>query len=218
MTCTRLKFGLTFVTMALAVASQADTLYDQPFMLTANGGYFASAQAGYVQFDSFNLATNATVDSVSWYGVDLNELINLTPINPTSFDIGIYADNGAGLPGTLLSATTVGNSGNATNTGQQLMGLTLYSYSADLTTSFAATANTKYWLKIIDPTSNNDWFWASGSGPDGNHAAQIGGSWGTYADDMSFTLTGTAAPVPEPATMAALGLGLAAFARKRRKH
>lgn len=210
------RFLIVAGSLILAAASHAQTtLYSQPFAQTANGGYFASVTANYYQYDSFRLSTDATVNSLSWFGVDLNELINVTPINPTSFRIGIYADS-AGLPGGLISQSTIGNSGNATNTGQSLMGLTLYGFSGALTTPVSVKANTTYWLQIIDPTTNNDWFWASGTGNDATHVATVGSATNTFADDMSFTLSGVKA-TPEPGTLAALGLGATVLVRGARR-
>ena len=187
----RLPMCASFALLAaVAGTATADTLYSQPFAQTANGGYFASSQASYDQFDSFVLSADGSIESVSWYGVDLNELINLSPINPLSFLVEIWSD-ADGLPGEVLSSTTIEDSAGATDTGQQLMGLTLYSYAGSLSAPFTATAGTTYWIKIIDPTSNNDWFWASASGPDNTHVAIIGGVAGTFSDDLSFTLTGT---------------------------
>jgi hypothetical protein len=192
-------------------AAQAETLYTQPFVETANGGYFASTPTGYLQYDSFVLTANATVTSVSWYGVDLNELLGWTPVNPTSFTVTIHADAG-GAPGAQLSFTTVEDSAGATDTGIDLLGLNLFSYNGTLAAPFAATAGTRYWIGISDPTSNANWFWASGSGTDGVHAAIVGGSLGAYEDDLSFTLAGT---VPEPGSALLFVLGAAGLAGAR---
>jgi hypothetical protein len=57
-----------------------------------------------------------------------------------------------------------------------------------------------------------------GADPNGTWSLYImddaGGDWG-YLDNAALNITGT--PVPEPATMAALGLGVAALLRRRRK-
>jgi hypothetical protein len=198
--------GAALLAPALA---QADTLYSQPYTETANGGYFASTLAGYLQYDSFVLTTDASVQSVSWYGVDLNELMNVTPVNPTFFTIALHADDGNGLPGTLLAFTTVGGSAAATDTGMDLQGLNLFQYSGTLASPFQATAGTRYWIGISDPTSNGNWFWASGSGADGTHAGIIGGAPDHFSDDMSFSLQGTVAAVPEPASAALFLMGAA---------
>lgn len=195
-------------------SAHADTLYTQAFAETANGGYFASTPSSFLQFDSFVLSASATVTSVGWWGVDLNELLigATPPYYPSSFTIAIHADNG-GAPGALLSFTTVGSGANAVNTGIDLMGLQLFSFSGTLATPFAATAGTRYWLGISDPTDNAGWFWASGSGPDNQHASLIGGALSVNADDMSFTVIGS--PVPEPTTAGLLLMGLAGLAAGR---
>ena len=195
------------VSIVLPVLAGAETLYNQPFAETANGGYWASTLGGYLQHDSFTLATDATVSSVGWYGVDLNELVGWTPINPTSFTLSIAADDGSGAPGEVLSFSTIGASAGATDTGQQLLGLTLYHYTGTLETAFHASAGTTYWLGVSDPTDNGNWFWASGAGPDGNHVGVIGGVPDVYEDDMSFSLDGTISAVPEPSTVALFALG-----------
>lgn len=217
----RLLAGLSLAAALAAVsaplAAHADTLYAQPYAETANGGYFASTQAGYLQFDSFVLAADARIESVGWYGVDLNEILGWTPVNPVSFSIGIYADDGNGQPGSELATTTIPDSGGATDTGLDLQGLTLYQYSGTLPTPFLASAGTRYWIAIVDPTDNADWFWASGAGPDGTHAALIGGQPGVYADDLSFVLQGSVVPEPGSAALFLLGAaGLLGRALRRR--
>lgn len=204
-------------TLSAPVLARADALYSQPFTETASGGYFASTLAGYLQYDSFVLTQDATIESVSWTGVDLNELLGWTPVNPTSFTVSLYADAG-GAPGSRLSFSLVGNSAGATDTGTDLLGLNLYQYTGTLTTAFHASAGTTYWIGISDPTTNANWFWASGSGGDGVHAGVVGGTPGSFVDDMSFTLQGTVAAVPEPASAVLMLLGAAGLlARTRRR-
>lgn len=211
---------LALAAACLAIApARADTLYTQPFAETANGGYFASTPSLYLQYDSFVLSADATITSVSWWGVDLNELLTgaIPPYHPTDFTIAIHADNG-GRPGAQLSFTTVGNGAGGTYTGTDLMGLKLFSFTGALTTPLAATAGTTYWLGISDPTDNAGWFWASGSGPDKQHVAIVAGTASDVADDMTFTIVGS--PVPEPATAVLFLLGAAGLAvhgRRRRE-
>ena len=199
------------------LAAAATTLYTQPFAETANGGYYASTLGGFLQFDSFTLGADSTIESVRWYGVDLNELLGWTPVNPTLFTVAIHADDGNGMPGSVLTSSTIGDSAAATNTGTQLLGLALYQYTGTLTTPFHAAAGTTYWIGISDPTTNGNWFWASGSGPDATHAGIVGGTPAAYADDMSFTLDGTITAVPEPASSVLFLLGAAGLLGMRAK-
>ena len=209
--------SLAVATALLAPAlASADTLYNQPFAETEAGGYFASTQGSYLQYDSFVLTQNATIQSVSWFGVDLNELLGASPLNPDSFTITLHAD-AAGLPGAALSFSLIGNRGNAVDTGTDLLGLSLFRYSATLTTPFQASAGTRYWIGISDPTTSGGWFWASGSGADGNHVGVIGGEPGTFVDDMSFTLDGTVTAVPEPTSGLMMLVGAAGVLLRRRR-
>lgn len=185
----------------------AAELYSQPYAVTPEGAYFSSTASDLFQYDSFVLSANSTVQSVTWWGVDLNELVNgATSINPGSFTVAIFADSGQGTPGAQLAVSTIGNSGNASIVGS-LQGLSLYQYSGTLSTSFNAVAGTKYWLGIVDATDNDDWFWATGSGPDNSHVSVFEGDASVDVDDLAFTLQGTTAAVPEPSSAALLLLG-----------
>jgi hypothetical protein len=202
--------------LAAPALAGAETLYSQPYAETANGGYFASTPGSFLQYDSFALSQSATIESVSWYGVDLNELLNWTPVNPTSFTVTISADAG-GVPGAPLSFSLIGDSAGATDTGIDLMGLNLFRFSGTLATPFQAVAGTTYWIGISDPTTNANWFWASGAGADGVHVGVIGGAPSSFTDDMSFTLQGTVGAVPEPASGALLLLGAGVLAARARR-
>ena len=90
--------------------------------------------------------------------------------------------------------------------------------------SFLLAANTKYWVAVAgDGGAGLDW---RGSSPaitptglathDGSlFTSNSGTSWSNSATLNTYEINATA--VPEPATMAALGLGAAAVIRRRRR-
>lgn len=205
---------------ALGIAAQAhaDTLYSQPFVETAAGGWWASQPGQFMQFDTFTLSSNATVNSVTWYGVDLNELISASPVSPTEFVINLYANNAAGQPGALLNTTTVDTSAGGATTGQQSIGLTVFQYTATLDASFHAVAGTTYWITIADSTlTNGNWFWVGSQANDNAHGTLVSGAWSTHEDDLAFSLQGVSA-VPEPASAMLMLAGLLGVAALRRKN
>jgi hypothetical protein len=217
---TRALLALTIAAAAwLPATAGADTLYSQPYSESPDGGYWASAVEDLYHFDTFSLGSDALVQSVTWYGMGIEEAFGLPANHPTTFTISIYADSGIGMPGTLLSTSTIGNGANATDTGIDFAGLlSIIQFSGSLATPFQAHAGSVYWIGISDPTAYASWFWSSGTGGDGVHAGLItGGAQTGLTDDMAFTLSGTVSAVPEPASAALFALGAAALGGLRRR-
>lgn len=197
--------------LALPAFATAETLYAQPYAESAEGGYWASTVEDKRHFDSFVLGSDARIESVTWQGMGIEEAFGAPPAHPPSFRIGIYADAGTGMPGTLLSTSTIGNSGNPTDTGVDFAGvISIFSFSGTLATPFQATAGSTYWIEIIDPTPYASWYWATGSGGNGTHAALVSGAaMSGMANDMAFALHGTVTAVPEPTSLLLMAFGVA---------
>jgi PEP-CTERM motif-containing protein len=208
-----------------AVASAAPVIYTQPEDVTGNilasqndigglGNFFTA-------FDDFTLAVDSTITDVHWAGGYFNGSPepNTNPI--TGFEIQFYSDS-SGQPGaSLLSETIAGNGGesNPHTCGGAGGGFPCFNYSVDLSSGFAATGGTKYWVSIVaDIHTPPQWGVAQGSG--GNGTSFSGGTFGAgpVSFDLAFDLTGIEeTAVPEPATLALAGLALAGMGLARRR-
>jgi hypothetical protein len=179
-----------------------------------------------VAYDNFKLSTTSTITGVQWQGG-----YNGGPQgNITAFHLTFWPDMVVGnvhQPNTSVanpfSVTILGN-GNEKSAGTEIgsSGSTnlIFNYSANLPKSFTAQAGTEYWLSIfpdLDSSVAGNWGWHTGLGGDGTSAIDtfdpaVGTPGRTFPNnDLTFALTGSAASVPEPSTLALLGLGCAAL-------
>lgn len=150
--------------------------------------------------------------------------------NPTGgFEVSFYANNGGAPANTALStqvSTAITRSGSQGN----YVGRNAYDFTIDLTTVSLGPGT--YWVSLMALDSTN-FFWVVAQNLVGNEAhlrdtGPEGGGTNSYptawtkvsdigGDPQDFGITIRGEVVPEPATLAAVGLGLAALAARRRR-
>ncbi len=139
--------------------------------------------------------TSATTGQVSSITVALFSNANYT----ASLEL---MDNG-NLPGTVLESWTFAGTGSA----QTLSGLG----TSNL------VAGTSYWLEIEPATPSDSGAWyENDQGATGSFLFSNGGTWSPYNNTLSVFRVETN-PVPEPMSMAVIGIGLAALKLRRRR-
>lgn len=184
------------------------------------GVYFSDANNGFARAsaESFVLQSGAvTIGGATWWGGCFPG-----PACPAgNFTLGFYTDT-SGQPGSLIQSYGVGNA-NQSATGNLIggaLGFDEYIYNVTFA-PLALAPGVNYWFAISNNTASGTWGWeTTNGGDDQGHAYRnaADNAWGTLPADLAFNLTAPAAtdPVPEPATLTLVGLGLAAAIRGRR--
>ena len=209
----------------LSVAS-ADTVFSQPFNGTSDGQESQSGNFNYTAYDDFILSSAASITGVDWVG---QYLLSESQTNDTihSFTLTFYADLN-GSPGSAIGSpqSFAGDAHESSLGSFGTNNLPSYSYYEVLNTSFAAAANTRYWLSIV-PNINYSpaWYWAASNVTNGvSYEAtfdpfDLEKIQGT-TPDPAFSLNTSQSATPEPSGLILMGLGLlgtstVAVARRR---
>lgn len=220
--------------VVLACSANATLLYDQaPHTPGATGGNGLSAWDDGVTYDR-TVADDFIVSGGGWLvnKVDTKGVWNAAPFarDPASgFKVQFWSDAGS-VP--ALTAYSSQTSTSVTRSGMLGTWFGREGYQWDIDIAPVALANGHWWVSItaVDPL-NFFQLTATPTTPVQNVEAHVRefrtgggypiGSWGSTtsifgtAHDMAFSIHGNV--VPEPATVAALGLGVAALLRRRRK-
>jgi len=223
----RTRLTITILIGATSAQALGGVVYTQALPDEPIGfGYFSHsaprATHSFKHADNFTLGSDSTIRRVSWFGIGEGEQ-GPGLENVSSFTIELWSSrpraNGLPRPDTLITSETFGvGATDPSATGRtDDLGAIEFGHSVDLTSAWALSADTTYWISIsaesIDPTGDA-WKWRDSVDVDriSNSLSYSSGRWLNIIDtDSAFTLSS----VPTPGSGVVVALGLLGLARRR---
>lgn len=197
--------AIAFVTTAQADIAFTD--FPAGMLYSQTGGFGvegANTPDGYYSVGmQFTSAVTGNLDSIT-------TAMFSTPSDPTTMTFLLYADNGQNQFGNLLFAQTI-------NPSLPTTGGLVSATNSNLPAQLVAGQN--YWVDIIaSPNTSNLWCFSYNASFANIMAFshQLGGSE-SYSSGRQVSLQVTTQSVPEPASFAALGIGLLGLMIRRRR-
>lgn len=217
-----------------AAPASADVIYGTSAIGASprTSDYGTADGFGFRTFDNFTSASNAAIERVSWRGLWFGDLQPAPAPSPLvdTWQIAIHASSG-GTPGAVVwsqdvAAAGVGSAfaGTAVLSVGGLYNVNLYDYTFDLSSAFGILGGQEYWISVTAIAANfNPMFAILGAtgGDDASWQQTLGAgmsvtSGSSVARDRAFTIEGTLLAVPEPGTLALVGIAVGALATRRR--
>ena len=169
------------------------------------GGKLSMApNAGYQVAENFQFANDVSLTKISWWGS-----YDGSPLNPESFIVRIFEDNGSSDPKTAFLRETGFSGGGSSTAFVDAYNANVYRYDITLPSVLALTGGVDYYLSVYLNDSIGDpdnWYWLEGASGDttGWSRALDTDSWtkNNQTLNMSYRLTADpVAAVPTPATL-----------------